>query len=309
MVSPKEFEIICKKKIQHILTNAGNNKIYIYGAGVGGRIFGNVLKSYGGTFEAYIDRRAEELIELDGYKVISLSNINIENSFVVVALRTYDREAVEDIRRLGLKDEKIYVIAAGIDINIQDVIYKGCLVGRYTYGYEMLLRDFPIAKKIGRYCSINGTARIVNNHSLSCITTHPFLDYPSYMEWDKYLERKELLDKYEIGYDNAEFENSSIRKNSSVIIGNDVWIGANVIILPGVTIGDGAVLAAGAIVTKDVEPYQIVGGNPAKIIRSRFDDDTIEKLLSIKWWNWEHDKIEECIELFLDPKEFVKKFG
>ena len=171
-----------------------------------------------------------------------------------------------------------------------------------------MLQDFPIAKSIGRYCSINGSARIMNNHPLECVTTHPFLDYPMFMNWENYLQRKETLADKGTYYDNAQYENSPIRKNPSVIIGNDVWIGANVVVLPGVTIGDGAVLAAGAVVTKDVPPYTIVGGNPAKIIKKRFDDEVIDAMLSIKWWEWEHDKIEDNIELFLEPKKFVNNF-
>ena len=81
------------------------------------------------------------------------------------------------------------------------------------------------------------------------------------------------------------------------------------VILPGVTIGDGAVLAAGAIVNKNVEPYEIVGGVPAKPIKKRFTDDVIEKLLEIKWWDWSIDEIEENIELFYQPEKMVSFFG
>ena len=76
-----------------------------------------------------------------------------------------------------------------------------------------------------------------------------------------------------------------------VNIGNDVWIGYDVVIGSGVTIGDGAVIATGSLVVKDVPPYAIVGGNPAKIIRNRFDPDIVEALLKIRWWEWPHDKV------------------
>lgn len=75
------------------------------------------------------------------------------------------------------------------------------------------------------------------------------------------------------------------------IIGNDVWIGHEALIMPAVTIGDGAIIASRSVVTKDVPPYSIVGGNPAKVIRQRFDDETIEALLTIQWWNWPIEKI------------------
>ena len=116
------------------------------------------------------------------------------------------------------------------------------------------------------------------------------------------------MEKYGTHGNNCENDKSQIRDNRSVEIGNDVWIGANVIILPGVKIGDGAVLAAGAVVTKDVEPYAIVGGVPAKVSRYRFDQEMIEAFLRIKWWEWSVEKIEENIELFYQPEEFYKVF-
>ena len=79
------------------------------------------------------------------------------------------------------------------------------------------------------------------------------------------------------------------------VIGNDVWIGYNVTFMPGVHVGDGAIIGTNALVTKDVEPYSIVGGNPAKLIRKRFSDDEISKLLHIAWWNWPISKILENI--------------
>lgn len=94
-----------------------------------------------------------------------------------------------------------------------------------------------------------------------------------------------------------------------VEIGNDVWIGNNVIILSGIKIGDGAVVGAGSIVTKDVAPYMVVGGNPARIIKERFDKEVIDNLLAIQWWNWPLEKIAECKEEFSDLSLFLKKYG
>lgn len=142
---------------------------------------------------------------------------------------------------------------------------------------------------------------------MDCVTTHPMLDYRMFYSYEKQKQRNEYCKKYGKYHDNAPFVNSPIRDNKPIKIGNDVWIGANVIILPGVVIGDGAVLAAGAVVTKDVEPYSVVGGVPAKLIKKRFSDEMIEKFLKIKWWDWTIEEIEENIELFYQPEKFIEK--
>lgn len=91
-----------------------------------------------------------------------------------------------------------------------------------------------------------------------------------------------------------------------VKVGSDVWIGRNAIILSGVNVGDGAVVGAGAVVTKDVPPYAVVAGNPARIIKYRFDDDMINSLISIKWWNLDDDKISQFASLCKDPSRVVE---
>ena len=93
-----------------------------------------------------------------------------------------------------------------------------------------------------------------------------------------------------------------------VVVGNDVWIGTNALILDGITVGDGAVVAAGAVVTKDIPPYAIVGGVPARIIRYRFDEKTIAALLKIRWWDWSFEQLKERAKDFEDVEAFVKKY-
>ena len=83
-----------------------------------------------------------------------------------------------------------------------------------------------------------------------------------------------------------------VATHGDTVIGNDVWVGYTAMILPGVSVGDGAIIAAGAVVSRDVPPYAIVGGNPAEVIRMRFDETAIEKLLGLRWWDWDIDKIE-----------------
>lgn len=93
-----------------------------------------------------------------------------------------------------------------------------------------------------------------------------------------------------------------------VVIGNDVWIASGVTIMSGVTIGDGAVIASNSHVVKNIEPYSIVGGNPAKLIKYRFSPEQINKLLEIKWWYWDDDKINKFIPLLYNPNidQFIK---
>lgn len=306
MISEKNFEEICKIKLPLILKLSKGKKKYIYGVGTGGNIISKILDEQSIEYIGYIDRNAKKIKEFNNHKVYELSNVEKKDAYIIVSLRGYNSEVVEDIKRHDILESEIYVLAAGEGFNKEDVIYRGCVVGRYTYGYEELMEFYPIANKIGRYCSINSTAKIWNNHSLDCVTTHPFLDHAIYMSWEEYLGRKEFLNKYGKHLENSSYENSPIRDNEPVEIGNDVWIGANAIILPGVHIADGAVIAAGAVVTKDVEPYCIVGGCPAKVIKKRFSDELIRSLLRIKWWNWSEDKIKENIELFYNPYEFVK---
>lgn len=90
-------------------------------------------------------------------------------------------------------------------------------------------------------------------------------------------------------------------------VGNDVWIGANVTIKAGVTIGDGAVIGMGAVVTKDIPPYALVAGVPAKVIRYRFDEETIAKLQEIQWWNWDEETLKAYADYFNDPRELFKR--
>ncbi len=136
-------------------------------------------------------------------------------------------------------------------------------------------------ESIGRYCSIAAnTVLWAEGHGITTLSSSPaFLD--AVLAFNKYT----LIEKEKV-IDNIEKVRSDTSKKKNIVIGNDVWIGNGAIVLGGVTIGDGAVIGAGAVVTKDVPPYAIVGGNPARIIKYRFDEKIIQELLEIKWWNY-----------------------
>ncbi len=116
------------------------------------------------------------------------------------------------------------------------------------------------------------------NHRMNSVTTYPFNIMGN--GWEKVTPKLEDLPF-----------------KGDTIIGNDVWIGQNVTILPGVHIGDGAIIGANSVVTKDIPAYHIAGGNPCKIIRKRFNEELINYLEEIKWWNWEEDKIFKNLEI------------
>lgn len=133
---------------------------------------------------------------------------------------------------------------------------------------------------IGRFCSIACGAKFIfncANHSLKSLSTYTFPLF--FEEWD--LPKSEIVSAWD--------------NKGDIVIGNDVWIGYDAVIMAGVTIGDGAIIGTRAVVTKDVEPYSIVGGVPAKEIRKRFTPDIVNELLRLKWWDWPVDVIREHI--------------
>lgn len=134
---------------------------------------------------------------------------------------------------------------------------------------------------IGKFCSIACGARFLfnsANHRLASLSTYPFPIF--YEEWGLPVSR--ITDAWD--------------NKGDIVIGNDVWIGYEAVILAGVTIGDGAIIGARAVVTKDVPPYTIVGGVPAKPIRKRFSDEVITNLLAERWWDWPEEKIASQLE-------------
>ncbi|MBE9079223.1 Vat family streptogramin A O-acetyltransferase [Romeria aff. gracilis LEGE 07310] len=166
------------------------------------------------------------------------------------------------------------------------------VIGDYTYyddpidseNFERnVLYHFPFVGDrliIGRFCALSrGLKFIMNgaNHKMSGFSAYPFEIFGE--SWTRVMPRPgEYPDK------------------GDTVVGNDVWIGYEAVIMPGVKIGDGAIVASKSIVTKDVSPYTIVGGNPAGLIRQRFSDSVVQTLLELAWWHWDIDKITRNLE-------------
>lgn len=155
-----------------------------------------------------------------------------------------------------------------IDFEKNNVLYH------YPINHDKLI--------IGKFCSIACGAKFLfnsANHTLTSLSTYPFPLF--FEEWE--LEKKNITEAWD--------------NKGDIMIGNDVWIGYEAVILAGVMIGDGAIIGTRAVVTKDVPPYTIVGGVPAKPIKKRFDDETIAQLLRLKWWDWSEEKIAQNIQV------------
>jgi len=177
-------------------------------------------------------------------------------------------------------------------IEKKSLLDKRVSVGDHTYGVNnntVLLFKNNDSVVIGKFCSIAVGVKIIasGEHNYKGVSTFPFYAH--------YLKKNVEKDTFTKG---------------NVIIGNDVWVGANAVILSGVTIGDGAIIGAGSVVTKHVPPYAVVVGVPGKLIKFRFDQDIIDDLLKIRWWDWDEKFLTENIDNMYDNIEvFIKKYN
>lgn len=182
--------------------------------------------------------------------------------------------------------QTVYLKAVITDPNIivgDYTMYNDFVSDPMLFEKNNVLYHYPVNRDrliIGKFCSIACGAKFIftsANHTLRSLSTYPFPIF--FEEWG--LEKSRIA---------AAWDNKG-----DTVIGNDVWIGYEAVILSGVHIGDGAIIGTRAVVTKDVPPYTIVGGVPAKEIRKRYDEDTIRKLLQIQWWNWPFDRIQQSL--------------
>lgn len=181
----------------------------------------------------------------------------------------------------------------GITLDKQ-VTHPNIQVGRYSYysgyyhghSFDECARYLPPDEGVdrlivGSFCSIGSGAAFImagnQGHRNEWVSTFPFYWMPE----------EPAFAGAQNGYESA----------GDTVIGNDVWIGSEAIIMPGVKVGDGAVIGTRALVTRDVEPYAIIGGNPAKTLRMRFDERTVQMLLEMKWWDWSTDQLKDVMPL------------
>ena len=178
--------------------------------------------------------------------------------------------------------------------------------GHRTYDNGALVWRWTKAKlTIGKYCSIANNVRFIVDdgyHTASPVTAFPLIN-------NFFKEEKTLPS----GKDKLQFL-ESLKQREGISIGNDVWIGMGAYIMPGVRIGNGATIGANSVVTKDVMDYQVVGGNPVKVIKHKYDETVIQQLNAIAWWDWDDDVIRDRVEDFYLSKEegierFIEKYG
>ena len=184
-----------------------------------------------------------------------------------------------DTQTIYLKDA-----VTGPNIEVGDyTIYNDFVQDPRDFEKNNVLYHYPINGDkliIGKFCSIACGAKFLftsGNHALQSLSTYTFPIF--FEEWG--LDPKDICRAWD--------------NKGDIVIGSDVWIGYEAVILSGVTIGDGAIIGTRAVVTKDVPPYTIVGGVPARPIRKRFDEKTIEKLKALRWWDWDEEKLRRSL--------------
>ncbi|GJE29085.1 CatB-related O-acetyltransferase [Methylobacterium organophilum] len=169
---------------------------------------------------------------------------------------------------------------------VREIEQWGWSIGAYSYGRPTVLEPDLARLRIGRFCSIGpGVTIVLGNHRTDGVTTYPFKAIAGLTGGGVWAEARACADDH--------------ASRGDVVIGDEVWLGAHCTVLSGVTIGSGAVIGAGAVVRRDVPPYAVVTGNPAAVVRTRFDEATVARLLALDWWSWPEARIAEHLPLLL----------
>jgi len=217
----------------------------------------------------------KELMRKYGYKLIK---------FIVPEIKILRRNLYWDYI-----DNSLYQNIISETVNIDSPAHISySTIGDYSY---ISVNSWISQTEIGKFCSIGPNLLCGwGIHPTNGISTSP-------MFYSTMQQNGTTLSKVD-----------KIKERKPIIIGNDVFIGANVTILDGITIGDGAVIGAGAVVSKDIPPYAIAVGSPIQIIKYRFNDEQIDALLKIKWWNFNKDKLNDVEKMFFNVNEFIDKY-
>lgn len=232
------------------------------------------------TQNCHTDKNVDYIINILDKSIRTKSKIVEDETMNFTYLRYYIARLLNR-RPCAIKNSKIHKKASvGNGAKLVN-----CQIGRYSYIYGTGM----VHTTVGSFCSIASGGSIGGGaHPTDWISSSPV-----------FYNKGNVL--------KTNFANTTFKEYAETIIGNDVWIGAKSLIKGGVTIGDGAIVAMGSVVTKDIPPYEIWGGNPAKCIRKRFDDETIARLLELKWWNWDEEKLYRYGEYFDNPTRLFEK--